>query len=66
MEKQTVLELIKYYTMSKNMADVIHTKEESEERRKTTKVAVDIFGNTISALQLLLETYYDKEEAEND
>lgn len=61
MEKQTVLELIKYYTMSKNMADTVLEKQD-ENLKKTTIAAIEIFSNTISALELLIESHYNVEE----
>lgn len=61
MEKQTVLELIKYYTMSKNMADTVLEKQD-ENLKKTTLAAIEVFSNTISALELLIESYYNVEE----
>lgn len=66
MEKQTVLELIKYYTMSKNMADTVLEKQD-ENLKKTTIAAIEIFSNTISALELLIESHYNvKEPLEKD
>jgi hypothetical protein len=61
MEKQTVLELIKYYTMSKNMADTVLEKQD-ENLKKTTLAAIEVFSNTISALELLIESHYNVEE----
>lgn len=66
MEKQTVLELIKYYTMSKNMADTVLEKQD-ENLKKTTLAAIEVFSNTISALELLIESHYNvKEPLEKD